>query len=383
MKPTIAVTIGVFLAASLAAAQLRPDQVDRATEWNDWLAREADGFSGVALVARGERIVAAAAFGLADAAGRPNRLETRFNLGSINKTFTAVAVAQLLEGGRLALDDRIIQHVPDYPNRDAAGQVTIRQLLRHTSGIAQFMRPDFGDVSVADMTRLVAAEPLAFDPGTRQMYSNGGYVVLGRVVEVASGRTYADYIAEHIYRRAGMTASGFVRAGDRVEALALPVGAANTGRAGDAGPPQPLSTPRPGNPAGGGYSTAADLFRFAHALRSGRLLGPAMTRYVLEGTFAEDPKWGFALREQLTGSQRFLGNGGGAPGVNAEFRFDPAGGPVAVVLSNSSPPAATSLLTAILNRIVSGPVPAGVRWAASASAARSGASGERASPPPR
>src|SRR5262245_7657982 len=76
-----------------------------------------------------------------------------------------------------------------------------------------------------------------------------------------------------------------------------------------------------------------------------------MTQYVLNGTFDEDPKWGFSLREQMAGTHRFIGNGGGAPGVNAEFRFEPAGAYTVVVLSNSSPPSATNLLTTILNRL--------------------------------
>ncbi len=117
------------------------------------------------------------------------------------------------------------------------------------------------------------------------------------------------------------------------------------------GPAMAPTGPRTGNPAGGGYSTAADLFRFARALRAGRLLDQRMTEYVLSGTFAEQPRWGFSLREQTIGSHRFIGNGGGAPGVNAEFRFEPSGVHTVVVLANSSPPAATNLLTAILNRI--------------------------------
>jgi CubicO group peptidase (beta-lactamase class C family) len=113
------------------------------------------------------------------------------------------------------------------------------------------------------------------------------------------------------------------------------------------------ATPAPGNPAGGGYATAADLFKFARALRTGRLLDARMTAYVMNGTFAAEPplKFGFSLREQTVGSRRFIGNGGGAPGVNAEFRFEPSGADTVVVLSNTSPPSATQLLTDILNRL--------------------------------
>jgi CubicO group peptidase (beta-lactamase class C family) len=336
--------------ASLIA--LHPDGAaqNRPPDWRNWLALEAAGFSGVVLIGRDDTIETEMAFGRADPSGtRPMTAGTRFNLGSINKTFTAIGTAQLIDQGRLGLDDLLIKHLPDYPNQDAAGRVSIRQLLTHRSGVAQFMRADFGDVSVAAMTKIVGQEALAFEPGTRQLYSNGGYVVLGRVIEVLSGQTYSAYVNDRIYGPAGMVASGFYHNTDRADDIALSIASAGGGGAapGIGSPPGP----RTGNPAGGGYSTAADLFRFARALRGGRLLSPKMTRYVLDGTFGEDPQWGFALREQTAGRHRFLGNGGGAPGVNAEFRFEPAGAYTVVVLSNSSPPSATNLLTAILNRI--------------------------------
>jgi CubicO group peptidase (beta-lactamase class C family) len=141
-----------------------------------------------------------------------------------------------------------------------------------------------------------------------------------------------------------MTASGFLRPGESLDAaIARPA----TGAA-----------PSTGNPAGGGYSTASDLFNFSRALRTGRLLDARMTEFVLRGTFAETPPWGFSLREQTVGGRHFIGNGGGAPGVNAEFRFEPAGAYTVVVLSNSSPPAATNLLTSILQRLADVAAPA-------------------------
>ena len=363
MRLATLITTAYLVAGSSTAWHLAGSAQARPTDWKNWLARQGVGFTGVVLIGRDDEIAAEMAFGLADqAAGRPNTADTRFNLGSINKTFTAVGIAQLAEQGKLGLNDALIKHLPDYPDKAAAGRITIWQLLTHRSGVAQFMRADFGDVNVAAMAKSVGNEPLAYEPGTRQIYSNGGYVLLGRVIEVISGRSYADYVGEHIYRPAAMTASGVFRSGDRADRIALPLMPEGTGRAGGPGGSAAQSAPRPGNPAGGGYSTAADLFRFARALRSGRLLAPAMTRYVLDGTFGEDPKWGFALREQMAGSRRFIGNGGGAPGVNAEFRFEPAGPYTVVVLSNSSPPSATALLAAILNRIAG--VASGVGFAA-------------------
>lgn len=286
--------------------------------WKAWLDGRAGDFSGVVLIARGDTIQVLNAYGVADrGTGRRNAADTRFNLGSINKTFTAIGIARLIQDGRVSLDDSLAKHLPDYPNREAAARITIRDLVTHRSGVAQFMRADFGGASLAEMTKIVGSEPMAFEPGARQEYSNGGYVVLGRVIEVVSGTSYATYVSEHIFSPAGMTS---------IEA---------------------------GNPAGGGYSTATDLFKFARALKGGRLLDQRMTEYVLNGTFAgaSGPKFGFALREQMSGTRRFIGNGGGAPGVNAEFRFEPAGDSTVVVLANASPPAATQLLTEILGRV--------------------------------
>ena len=153
-----------------------------------------------------------------------------------------------------------------------------------------------------------------------------------------------------------MTSIGFAKKGDRDPTVAMgyfssdaqgrPVMGGQTGTFG-------FNPPEPGNPAGGGYSTVADLFRFSRALRNGRLLDQRMTDYVLNGTFSGQsaPKFGFALREQMAGTRRFIGNGGGAPGVNAEFRFEPAGDYTIVVLANSSPPAATQLLNDSLDHL--------------------------------
>ena len=314
------VTLACLALLVLAAAQ---------DDWAAWLDKEAAGFSGVVLIARGDTIQHVSAHGFSDrAAQRRNTPEMRFNLGSIHKTFTAVAVAQLLQQRRLSLDDALAKHIADYPDAQAAAKITLRQLLTHRAGVATFMGGDFGDaVTVAEMTRRVGAQPLEFEPGERQQYSNGGYVLLGRVVELVSGRSYDSYVAERIFKPAGMTSSGFARVGETDPTFAVGYDSNGAARAA-----------RPGNPAGGGYATATDLFRFARALRDGRLLDESL-------------QVGFALREQTAGTHRFVGNGGGAPGVNAEFRYEPAGDATVVVLANGSPPAATRLLNAVLERL--------------------------------
>jgi CubicO group peptidase (beta-lactamase class C family) len=133
----LALIVFLFLASGVAfdlsAQQQKPEAGNSATapaptvgdpakdDWKTWLDNKAEGFSGVALIARGDAIQTVSVHGLADrSTGRRNTAETRFNLGSINKTFTAVAVAQLIQQGRLSLDDTLAKFIPDYPDREAA-----------------------------------------------------------------------------------------------------------------------------------------------------------------------------------------------------------------------------------------------------------------------
>jgi D-alanyl-D-alanine carboxypeptidase len=290
----------------------------------------ADLFSGVVLVAQGDEVVLQEARGLASVEyGTANRLDTRFNLGSINKLFTRVAIGQLAEAGRLSLDDAIGRFLPDYPNREAAGRVTVRQLLDMMSGIGDFFGKRFDETpkdrirTLADYLPLFASEPLLFAPGSQRRYSNGGYVVLGMIVEKASGQSYFDYVREHIYAPAGMTGTAHLEA-DVPEANV----ASGYTRNWDEGDHEKearrsniYSRPARGSSAGGGYSTAMDLLRFARALRAGKLLGPLG-------------------REWFNGPQAYAG---GAPGINAELDMDPVPGWTVVVMGNYDPPAASSL----------------------------------------
>ena len=308
-------------------------------------AAAADRFSGVVLLARGERTLLHRAVGLASREhGVANRPDTKFNLGSINKLFTKIAIGQLVERGRLSLDDTIGRHLPDYPNPDAAAKVTIRQLLDMQSGIGDFFGPEF-DATPKDRLRknadylpLFARKPLLFEPGTDRRYSNGGYVVLGEIVAKASGRDYHDYVRENVYARAGMTGT------DSYDADALvPNLAEGYTRRGDGGKPggerrrNVYSRPARGSAAGGGYSTAPDLLRFAAALLGDRLLSPAFTEWILTRT---EPAAGRPLGDRRRGG---LGAAGGAPGINAALEIDRETGLVLVVLANDDPPAAEEL----------------------------------------
>jgi CubicO group peptidase (beta-lactamase class C family) len=175
------------------------------------LARE-DRFSGTALVAHRGEVIFTSAHGLASKRyNAPNSMNTRFDLGSINKAFTKIAVGQLHQQGKLSLDDWIVDHLPDYPNREVAETVTIEQLLEHTSGLGDMFNDTFFRSSRSlyrspqDYFRVFAL----FEPGTGRQYSNAGYIVLGAIIEAVSDESYDGYIARHVFEPAGMASSGF------------------------------------------------------------------------------------------------------------------------------------------------------------------------------
>jgi CubicO group peptidase (beta-lactamase class C family) len=280
---------------------------------------KADAFSGVVLVAKGPAVIVHEAYGLVDRARKiPNRRDTMFNLGSINKSFTQVAIHQLEKAGKLSLADTIGKFLPDYPNRQAAEQVTIRHLLTMTSGIGDFFGPRYQATPkeririLKDYLPLFADLPLEFAPGTGNRYSNGGYVVLGAIIEKASGEDYYSYVREHVFKPAGMLATDSYPRDAATPNLAL--GYTGQGRSGRERVLNVDTLPGRGSSAGGGYSTAEDMLRYVRALASGTLVLP-----------------------DLRGG---LGIAGGAPGINAAVEWDSRTGYVVIVMANLDPPAA-------------------------------------------
>jgi len=304
-----------------------------------------DGFSGVVLVARGDTVVVHTARGLADRAfAVPVRPDTRFNLGSINKLFTRVAIAQLHERGLLSLGARLAEVLPDYPNRAVADAVTVQQLAEFSSGMGDFFGERF-DATPKDRLRdnrdylpLFADDALLFAPGSSRRYSNAGYVVLGLVVEKVAGQSYYDYVRERVLLPAGMKDTDSFEADVPVTNLAEGYTAS---RGSGEHPGEPLRSnvytrPARGSAAGGGYSTAPDLLRFARALRTGTLLGPAGTAWILGG-----PAPGGPAPNPPGPAGNGFGFAGGAPGINAMLEME--GDVTVVVLANLDPPAAQNV----------------------------------------
>lgn len=200
----------------------QPELVRRLGTAVDSLSK-AGQFSGVAVLAKNGVPVFQRAYGMADRErGVANNLETVFNLGSINKIFTQIAILQLSAAGKLDLDSTLAAYWPDYPNKDVARKITIRQLMRHTSGIGGsiFDTPAGGrrsDVrTLKGYLALFVNELPQFKPGIRNTYSNAGYVVLGLLIERLSGDDYYRYVREHIFKPAGVTRTGsFLNERDR------------------------------------------------------------------------------------------------------------------------------------------------------------------------
>lgn len=171
------------------------------------------------LVAKHGQIVYQKAFGLADLEfSVPLQPDMVFHLGSITKQFTAVAILQLAEQGKLSLQDSIQKFIPDYPAKGHT--ITIEHLLTHTSGIKDYMPfhtdkafLERWDVTPKQLIDTFKNDPLDFEPGTRFAYSNAGYYLLGYIIEKISGKTYQNYITDNILRPLDMTRSYFDTAG--------------------------------------------------------------------------------------------------------------------------------------------------------------------------
>lgn len=299
-----------------------------------------DQFSGVILVAQGERVIYQRAAGMANVERQvPNKVDTRLNIASMGKMFTAVAVGQLVEAGKLRLEETLAEALPTYPDGELAGKVTIAELLSHTSGIenpgyatkeamvATFAR---GLRRVREYVPTEKVDTLAFAPGTKYAYSNYGFVLLGAIVEQAAGEDFYAYLREHVYAPAGMRDTDM---GDQGKGeVAVGYADAPGGRRVANAPVMPAT----GLPAGLGYSTALDMARFAEALRGGKLLKAATREEFWKPRQDTGTGRMYAYGFQVTtyNGQRIVGHTGGWDGITCAMDAYPELGYSVVILNN-------------------------------------------------
>ena len=316
-------------------------------------------FAGAALLAQNGKTVFAHAYGLADRAKKiPNTLDTRFRIGSMNKMFTAVAILQLVQAGKIGLNDPLVKYIPNYPNQDVATKVTIHQLLTHTGGTGDIFGPEYVKHrlelrTLNDYIALYGKRPLKFAPGSQWEYSNYGFILLGVIVANVSGESYYDYVREHIYQPAGMTASGSDPEDQHVPNTSI-------GYTEDKGVWRPNvdSLPYRGTSAGGGYTTVGDLLRFANALQNNTLLDAAHTQLLTEGKVDvpggppdDAARYAYGFFDERQNGNRCFGHDGGAPGMNGALAICPGPGYTVIVLANMDPPAAQDIADFVTMRL--------------------------------
>ncbi len=348
-------TLLALLACSLAGAQAPVRTTEAAaiaalSERSAGLAGQ-DQFSGQLLVARRGKVLLDRSWGLADReAGKPVTSDTRFRIGSMNKMFTAVAILQLVEAGKIALSDPLARFLPDYPNQELARKVTIAHLLRHTGGTGDIFGPGFAAYRLAlrdhdDYLRQFGTRALQGEPGTRFQYSNYGYVLLGAVIERVTGTRYYDYVEQRVYLPAGMKDTGSLP-----EDVDVPNRATGYMRRGGAWQPNTATLPYRGTAAGGGYSTTHDLLAFAQALEGGKLISKAMLDQATDAGGAGDG-FGLGFMHDGAGASRMYGHNGGAPGMNGALWIYPQAGFVVIGLANLDPDAATKAMIFFTRRM--------------------------------
>jgi CubicO group peptidase (beta-lactamase class C family) len=315
-----------------------------------------DRFSGTMLVAHGGRTVLARNFGMADKAKSvPNTIDTVYCLASVTKLFTAVAIAQLVQQGKLKYEGTLGSYVDGFPTA-AADTITVHQLLTHTSGMGDYHVIDGWASAAAGWSSaeqvlsqtmdFIRKAPLGFTPGTGHAYSNSAYTVLGAIVQQVTGQSYYEYMRQHVFVPAGMAASGFFMKpqwqSDR--RIAHPYATQSSGQRTDV-VDQELFI---GLPDGNAFATAPDMVRFTRALLDGTLLEPAYVDLVVGAKFpaatlpakpglpAKAVYEAYGPAATLRNGTWAVGHNGGSAGISTLVEWYPSDW-IAVKLTNYDP----------------------------------------------
>ncbi|HSM61758.1 MAG TPA: serine hydrolase domain-containing protein [Longimicrobiales bacterium] len=289
----------------------------------------------------------------------PPAATASYEIGSVTKQFTAAAVLQLAEAGKLDLDADVTAYLPDF---DTGGRrVPVRRLLDHTSGIKGYTEmPVFGELMRRKLPRdslvtLIAAEPFDFEPGTALIYNNSAYFLLGLIIEKVSGQGYEEYVAEHLFEPLGMGSSYYcsesaIREGRAHGYDAGPDGLVRKGYLDHTWP----------YAAGSLCSTVGDLIAWNRALHHGGLLSESSYRMMTTPSPLEDGtpvRYAMGLMVDAPGGRRTITHGGGINGFLSDGRYHPDDDLMVVVLQNTAGPPGPGELGEALAELVLGPAP--------------------------
>ncbi len=311
-------------------AEPAPSQSAQAARMEAYFAAcTAFGFSGVALVAKDGLVVFTGRGGLADrTSGRRIDENTLFEIASVTKPFTACAVMKLVEAGRIKLDDPISRHLSGVPGDKS--DITVRHLLTHTSGMPRSAadgRGDDRDVAVAAYLK----PPRAHRPGKTFEYWNGGFAILGALVERVSGKPFLDYCRENVFAPAGLVDTGFTGDAMPKERQAIGYAAGAAVRYAAEHPYGTFGWHYKG--IGGIVASANDLVRFAVAFEGGRVLKPESVR-LMQTESVKDQGLGWGVTTTARKTHR-ISHGGDVKGFRSEFQIFPEEKVVIVVLANT------------------------------------------------
>jgi CubicO group peptidase (beta-lactamase class C family) len=324
--------------AGLVEAPLTEEQVVEETK--ALVARLIDKgtFSGALLIARGDKVLLTMAGGEASKRFHvPNNIDTKFNLGSMNKMFTSTAIARLVEQGKLSFHDQISRFIDEsWLPGEVTEKITIHHLLTHSSGLGSYFNETYDKSSRALFRKLDDYKPLikddrpAFEPGQRFRYSNTGMFLLGVVIEKATGEDYFDHIRKAIYEPAGMTNTDCYEMDYPVENLAI-------GYSPDWKSPYGWQNNLykhviKGGPAGGGFSTVGDLHKFALALLDEKFVSAETLKTMWTDHLGAN--YGYGFRVAVDAAGKVVGHGGGFDGINSNLDIFLDSGFIVAVMSN-------------------------------------------------
>ena len=335
--PIVVIAITWLLAAQVSVmAQDKAAKIDELMKiYNSY--RQ---FNGAVLVAENGKVIFKKGYGMANMEWNiPIEPDTKFRLGSITKQFTSMLILQLVQEGKIKLDGKLTDYLPDY-RKDTGDRITVHQLLNHTSGIPSYTGlPNFfqeisrNPYGVSDFVKKYASGDLDFEPGSKFSYNNSGYFLLGAIVERITGKPYEQVLKERVFEPLGMKNTGY----DHSDTIIAKRAAGYEKRPGGFinAPYLDMSLPYA---AGSLYSTVEDLYLWDQALYTDKLLSAQLKESMYKPGLS-NYAYGWVIRKAPLGAQdeqvQIIEHGGGINGFNTVITRMPESKNLIVLLNNT------------------------------------------------